>query len=133
MTNKELKVHQKQEVEQEGEPTKPEKCYIPTVDIYENEISVTVLAEMPGVGKDEVEIDLDEGVLTIKGSTGWKNPEDRTVMLQEFEAGCYLRRFNVAETIDQEKISASISNGLLKVILPKLEPAKPKKIEVTVG
>ncbi len=133
MDSKELKNKQKQEVRHSGEPTKPERQFVPAVDIYETENMVTVRAEMPGVSKDNVEIDLEDNVLTIKGTMAAEIVETGSVLLQEFECGNYYRRFSVAESIDQEKIDAVIINGILTVNLPKIAPAKPKKIEIKTG
>ncbi len=132
MDNKELQIHKKQEVQQTGEPTKPEKQFMPAVDIYETDKAVTVLAEMPGVAKNGIAINLEDGILTIKGSRHKEEIGPKTVLLQEYEAGGYMRRFSMAETIDQEKIEASMTNGILQIVLPKTEPAKPRKIEVKV-
>ncbi len=129
----EMQVKQKQEVQQAGEPTKPEKYFVPAVDIFETQNAVTVLAEMPGVNKDGVEINLEDDTLTIKGFKALQNGEGETMLLQEFVSGNFLRRFSVAESIDQEKIEAKMADGVLTLILPKVAPAQPKKIEVGVG
>ncbi|WP_457574360.1 Hsp20/alpha crystallin family protein [Desulfolithobacter sp.] len=133
MGENELTIKQKQEVQHTGETTKPEKYFVPAVDIYETDKDVTVIAEMPGVPKDGVDISLEDDVLTIKGTKEPENMGNVRILLQEYETGHYLRRFTVAETIDQDKIEASMSDGLLKVVLPKTAPAQPRKIEVKVG
>ncbi|MDG4474620.1 Hsp20/alpha crystallin family protein [Thiovibrio frasassiensis] len=130
MTEKEMQIQQKQEVQQAGEPTKPEKQYVPAVDIFETAEAVNVLAEMPGVAKEGVEIELENETLTIRGVMAPVVCEGETVLLQEFQPGSYLRKFTVAETIDQEKIQATMADGVLTLVLPKLAPAKPRRIEV---
>ena len=132
MSEHELKVQQKKEVEHQGETTKREKYFIPAVDIFESETDVTVIAEMPGVTAEGIEVTLEDNVLTLKGK---KEAELETgrVLLQEYESGNYQRRFTVAETIDQDKIKASMNNGMLRITLPKAEPAKPRRIEVKIG
>ena len=130
MTEKEMQIQQKQEVRQAGEPTKPEKQYVPAVDIFETAEAVNVLAEMPGVSKDGVEIELENETLTIRGVVVPEEHGGETVLLREFEPGHYLRRFTVSETIDQEKIQATMADGVLTLVLPKVAPAKPRRIEV---
>ena len=132
MSDKELQVQQRQEVESNGEPIKPEKQYVPAVDIYETEEAVTVLAEMPGVGRDGVEVNLDDGVLAIKGRQE-AAPMAGKLLLQEYDSGCYLRKFTVSDAIDQEEIEATMADGVLTLVLPKVRPAAPKKIEVKAG
>ncbi|OGQ95067.1 MAG: heat-shock protein Hsp20 [Deltaproteobacteria bacterium RIFOXYD12_FULL_57_12] len=131
--NTEIMGQDKKEIQQAGEPTRPGKQFIPAVDIFENEKTVTVIAEMPGVGKDDLVINLEEGVLTISGEATWKGTEQETILAQEFEAGRYIRKFTLAETIDQENVEATIAEGILVVTLPKIEPAKPRKITVKTG
>ena len=134
MTEKELQTQQKREVQQNAEPTKPMKQFIPTVDIYEDENSVTLLAEMPGVSKNGVEIKLDDGNLFIEGvMQSDQEMTGKTVLLQEYEVGNFVRKFSVSETIDQDKIEAVMANGILKLVLPKIKPAEPKKIEIKAG
>ena len=132
MSDNELKIQQKQEVEHKGETTKREKYFIPAVDIFESENEVTVIAEMPGVIADGMEVTLEDDVLTMRGTRETKIPAGR-VLLQEYEPGNYQRRFTVAETIDQEHIKASMHNGMLRVTLPKAKPVKPRKIEVQIS
>lgn len=132
MNENELKVQQKQEVKHQGETTKREKYYIPAVDIFESEKDVTVIAEMPGVTAEGIEVTLEDDVLTIKGKKAAELATGR-ILLQEYESGNYQRRFTVAETIDQENIKASMNNGMLRITLPKAEPAKPRKIEVQIS
>jgi len=132
MSDQELKVQHKQEVQHRGETTKPEKYFIPAVDIYESDADVTVIAEMPGVAATGVDVTLEDDVLTIRGRKEGEELPHARVLLQEYETGSYQRRFTVAETIDQNNIKASMNNGMLKVVLPKAAPAKPRKIEVKV-
>jgi len=130
MTDKEMKVQEKAEAEQAGEPTKPARQFVPAVDIYETGEAVTLLADMPGVSKEGVDIKLEEGVLTLKGSAAELKAKGGRELLREYEVGNFVRRFTISETIDQEGINASIANGVLKVVLPKIKPPQPRKIEV---
>lgn len=133
MKENELKVQQKQEVAQMGESTKHEKYYIPAVDIFESKSEVTVVAEMPGIPTDGIEVTLDDDVLTIRGRKNGQEVPSGKVLLQEYEAGNFQRRFTVAETIEQDSIKATLANGVLRVVLPKAAPAKPRKIEVRIN
>lgn len=133
MQNKEIKIQRKQEVKQDGEPTKPEKYYIPAVDIYEDAQAMTVLAEMPGVDKKDLEVHLENGVLTIKGDIRAAEQKNEKMIHREFDTGHYLRRFTVTETVDQNRIKATVTDGILTVTLPKAKPVSPQKIEVSEG
>ncbi|HSR36672.1 MAG TPA: Hsp20/alpha crystallin family protein, partial [Desulfurivibrionaceae bacterium] len=95
--------------------------------------AVTVLADMPGVDKEGVEVRLEDDTLTIKGTKGGNGGKGERVLLREFESGHYLRRFTMAEIIDQAKIEATMADGVLTLRLPKVEPAKPRKIAVQGG
>lgn len=130
MNDKELKVQQKQEVLHRGETTKPEKHFIPAVDIFEDDAQVTVIAEMPGVPIEAIDINLEDDLLTITGAKQTDELPDARILLHEYETGHYLRRFTLGETIDREKVTASLNEGMLTVILPKTMPAQPRKIEI---
>ncbi|NOQ47097.1 MAG: Hsp20 family protein [Desulfobulbaceae bacterium] len=134
MSEQELQVQEKKMAPHSGETTKPEKYFVPTVDIYETEEEVMVVAEMPGVDENGADVSLEDNVLTIQGNNAPKEEgSDVRMLLQEYETGHYLRRFTVAETIDQENIAATMSDGVLTVTLPKTKPVKPRKIDVKIG
>ncbi len=131
MSEHELKVQDRHSARTQGETTKNETCYAPQVDIYETEKEVVVVADMPGVQPDGVDLSLEDNVLTIQGRRGEEKHVGRMV-LEEYEPGHYLRRFTVAETIDQERIEAALADGVLRVRLPKAEPTQPRKITVRI-
>lgn len=132
MTEQELKVQEKKAASQGGETTKNETYFAPHVDIFETEKDVVVIADMPGVASESIDLSLEDNILTIQGH---RAPQKQTgrILLEEYEIGHYLRRFTVAETIDQEIIEASLADGVLRLRLPKVGPAQPKKIEVKIG
>lgn len=127
-----IKLQGKTQAVQEGESTKNETYYSPPVDIFETKDAVIVVADVPGVTQDNLEISLDENILTLHGKMTAEKPQGR-VIHEEYENGHYMRRFTVSESIDQEKIEATMANGVLRVVLPKIVPVQPKKIEVKIG
>jgi HSP20 family protein len=129
----EIQPKEKQEVTQTSEPTTTGPVFSPSVDIFEDEQAITLVADMPGVPKENLHIDLHEDVLTITGTPVVSIPQEENLLLQEFEIGKYLRRFTLADTIDQERIEAKITNGVLRLTLPKAGPAKPRRIQVLEG
>ncbi len=128
----ELQVTPKQELTPDaGELTREGLYFSPAVDIYGNEKELVLLADMPGVSADQVEIDLRENVLTILGKVQMDDKGEE--LLSEYRTGNYFRSFKVTDVVDQGKISASMSDGVLKLVMPKVEKAVPKKIPITTG
>lgn len=128
----ELKAQEKVEVGTAGsaEPTFSEPVFTPLVDILESDTGLTLLADMPGVRAENLSVDLAERVLTIMGKVE-KNADDNVKMLSsEYGVGDFYRQFTISEVIDQDKISASLKNGVLTLELPKIAPAQPRKINV---
>ncbi|MBN1610052.1 MAG: Hsp20/alpha crystallin family protein [Polyangiaceae bacterium] len=124
-----------QKPEHGGVPAGPEHTrqgpvYTPAVDIFEHEGSITVLADMPGVKPEDLTIDLRESVLTLSGRVDPPEGADETPVLREYRSGTYYRQFTLAETIDQSKIDAKLTDGVLRLELPKVERAKPRQITV---
>ena len=132
MATQELKIQEKKAVQPNGETTKPDTYFAPHVDIFETEQEVVVLADVPGVAPEGIDLALEENILTIQAQRSPVQYLGR-VILEEYETGHYLRRFTLAESIDQERIEAALVNGVLKVRLPKLGPSQPKKIAVKIG
>lgn len=132
MTEQEIKIQEKKAATHGDETTKNEACFAPHVDIFETEADVIVIADMPGVNTEGVDISLEENILTIQGHRSLPQHVGR-VLLEEYENGNYLRRFTVAENINQDKIEATLADGVLRIRLPKAVPVQPKKIEVKIG
>lgn len=100
----------------------------PIVDIYENEDEILLLADMPGVTKDKITVNVDNGKLEISGV---RNLESKGVEnWQEFGDVEYRRVFSVPQSIDVAKVNAELKDGVLKLNLPKAESAKPRTIEI---
>ncbi len=104
--------------------------FTPTVDIFETEAAITVLADMPGVKPDGLSIDLRDNVLTIEGQVTTEERPQEQLLLQEYEVGGFRREFRLTNLIDQDKIDASLKDGVLRLNLPKAEIARPRKIEI---
>jgi HSP20 family protein len=104
----------------------------PTVDIFETDEQITVLADMPGVKVKDVTIDLRDNVLTLSGEAARSEGDKEVYVLREYQVGTYFRQFSLSEVIDQAKIDAEMKDGVLRLVLPKIEPAEPRKITVKV-
>lgn len=125
-----LKVKEKQEMPSSVEQTRPGVVFTPDVDIFETEKEIILLADMPGVPAENLNIDLRDNVLTIDGTAGEDIHQGSTVLLSEYDVGKYYRQFNIAEVVDQSKIDAQMADGVLRLTLPKVEKAQPRQIEV---
>lgn len=125
-----------QKAEKQGVPAVPEQTragavYTPATDIFETDNSITLLADMPGVKAQDLNVDLRENVLTLTGRvTGADNNVKESDILREYQPGTFFRQFTLSETIDQTKIDAKLTDGVLRLELPKVEKAKPRQIAV---
>ena len=127
----ELQVQEKRELQKKEEPTIPVRVFVPTTDILEDEQSLTVVMEMPGVNKDAVNINLQDRVLTVEGRIDFSKYEQLQPVYTEYNIGNFSRSFSLSNSIDQDKIRADMKDGVLTLTLPKAEEAKPRKIAVT--
>jgi HSP20 family protein len=125
-----LAFQQKRELQSKDETTAPARVFVPVTDIYETEEGLTVLMEMPGVDKANIEIDVKEGVLTVQGRIDSGKYEELKPVYTEYNIGHYRRSFSISNKINQDKISAEMTDGVLKLALPKAEEVKPRKIAV---
>jgi len=115
-----------------AEQTRPQKLYTPATDIYETQEQLIVLADMPGVKQDGVDITLEQNILTIYGHVDQPEFPGYSLTYAEYGMGSYRRVFALSNEIDREGIQASVKNGVLKLILPKSKRAMPRKISVKV-
>ena len=133
MTDKESKALQAKEktsVATPAEQMSPGPTYTPAVDIFETEREITLLADMPGVKAKGLGIDLHENILTLNGEVESPESPQEVDVFREYRTGKYFRQFTLSEVIDQAKIDAEIKDGVLRLRLPKVEAAKPRKIAV---
>lgn len=106
--------------------------WAPSVDIKESDEAFTLLADIPGVNPDDIEVSMDKGVLTIKGERkSEKTDEKDDYKRVERQYGLFYRRFTLPDTADSEAIEAHSEHGVLKVTIPKQEVAKSRRISVT--
>ncbi|MFZ2955614.1 MAG: Hsp20/alpha crystallin family protein [Candidatus Ozemobacteraceae bacterium] len=109
----------------------PERYVQPLVDIYETQDGLTVVADMPGVAKENLNVKVENDILTIEGHMA--KSERELVTAREYEPVSFFRQFELSESVDREKIGAAMVNGVLTVTLPKLEREKPRKITVNIS
>ena len=131
--SKELKVRDKQEVASPAEQTTPGLVFTPAVDTFETEKEITLLADMPGAKADDLIIDLRDNTLTLTVDITPDDDSNEENLLKEYETGRYYRQFTLGELINQENIDAKLNDGVLRLTLPKIEKAAPKKITVKAG
>jgi len=115
-----------------GEEIRQEERYLaPPVDIYEIPDGLTVIADLPGVDRDGLDVRVDGGILTIQGKPKHLVPCDP--VRTEFRLINFYRQFQLGDEVDQEKITATMKHGVLTINLPRAERLKPKKIQVHVS
>jgi HSP20 family protein len=131
MSPQELQIQGKRELERKQEPTVPARLFMPTADIFEAENALTVVLEMPGVEKSNVDIHVESGVLTIEGRLDFSNYEGMQPVYTEYNIGHYRRSFSLSNKIDQDRIGADMKDGVLSITLPKAEEAMPRRISIS--
>src|SRR5246127_5926525 len=127
----ELQVQEKRELEKKEEATIPARVFLPTADIYETRDALTVILEMPGVEKNNVDVRVEDGVLNVQGRLDLSKYQGLQPLHTEYNVGHYSRSFQLSSKIDQNSIGAELKDGVLTLTLPKVEDAKPRKIEVS--
>ncbi|HIA53434.1 MAG TPA: Hsp20/alpha crystallin family protein [Candidatus Melainabacteria bacterium] len=128
---KEHEQNQIQQLNSSAEHTRSGKVFVPRADIYETQAELVILADMPGVKEDGVDITLEQNILAIYGKVEQPEFEGYRLAYSEFGVGDYKRVFTLSNEIDRDGIQATIKNGVLKLVLPKSKRAMPKKISVT--
>lgn len=106
------------------------KTFVPRVDIYEAKDALFLIADMPGVDENSVDVELEKNILTIAGRVNIDETKEKSLVYSEYETGDYERTFTLSDEIDREKIHATVKDGVLHLELPKAEKVKPKKIAV---
>jgi HSP20 family protein len=114
-----------------AEHTRSGRYYRPNVDILEQADELIVLADMPGASGDAIDVNFEDGNLTIHAKVDPRQDESTEYLVREYGVGDFFRTFRISEAIDASKITAQYADGVLTLHLPKAEEAKPRKIAVT--
>lgn len=115
----------------EAPPPAPRLVFTPPIDIYETEDGLVLLADLPGVSLDSLELQVQDNKLTLFGRVKPPVAPEATLRYQEYQVGDYLRSFILSDEVDHERVSATLNNGVLKVWLPKAKKAQARRIQVT--
>lgn len=130
MTPNDIEPRAKQRVEQPEEDTRTGRWFVPAVDILESPEELTLIADMPGVAAEGVDLRIDGDHLTLRGRVAADDYAGLKPMHVEYAVGGYQRSFTVGETIDRDGIRAVIKNGVLTLHLPKAAHARQRRISV---
>ncbi len=125
---------EKLEVAETGaERTRDRLAFVPRADIYETSEAITVVADMPGVDENSVDITLEDRVLTINGYVEPMQPESHSPAYAEYQVGDFQRAFTLSDQIDRDGIEATVKDGVLRLRLPKITEAMKRKIAIKAG
>jgi HSP20 family molecular chaperone IbpA len=126
-----MEARPKQKVERTGERTRPAAYFQPLVDIYETPEELVVVADMPGVGQDGIEIEIEGNQLTLEGHVRPQDYEGLKPLHVEYAIGDYYRSFTLGDAIDRDAIKGEMRDGVLTLHLPKAKQARARRIPVT--
>lgn len=120
-------------VSKQAKSASAEAALMPPVNVFEDAAGITLYADLPGVPKDKLNLQVEADTLTIEGELSLDTPEDMEATHAEIGLARYRRVFTLSKELDSEKVSAELRNGVLKLRIPKAEHAQPRRIEVKVG
>jgi HSP20 family protein len=127
-SSQELAPREKRELTAKEEKTVPGRFFVPYTDVYETEDALTVVMEMPGADRKDVEIELREDILRVEGKIDLSKYGGMEPVYTEYNIGHYTRSFSLSGKVDQEHIGAQLEDGVLTLTLPKTAEAKPRRI-----
>jgi HSP20 family molecular chaperone IbpA len=128
--SQELEVQQKKELVSKEEKTTPARYYVPNTDIYESDEALTVVMEVPGVEKKDVDVRLENDTLRVEARVDFGKYEGLDPLYTEYNVGHFTRAFSLSSKIDQQQISAQLEDGVLTLTLKKLREAMPRQIAI---
>ena len=128
--SQELAVREKQELAQQEEKTVPGRYYMPAADIFETDDALTLLLEMPGVSKNNVDVQIENDVLRVEGKIDYSAYKDIEPVYTEYNVGHYARAFTLSNKIDRDAITARVEGGVLTLTLPKVKEALSRRIAI---
>jgi len=106
---------------------------VPPVDVFENDASITLLADLPGVAREHLQVRVDGENLVLEATAATSTPERMELVYGEAQSSTYRRQFTLSRELDAGRIEAQLRDGVLRLTIPKAEEARPRKIQVQVG
>ncbi len=111
----------------------PQPHVVPPVDVFENEHSITLLADLPGVAREQLQVRVDGDSLVLEATASTNGPQDLQLVYGEAQCPSYRRQFTLSRELDATRIEAQLRDGVLRLTIPKAEEARPRRIEVQAG
>jgi HSP20 family protein len=133
MTNELQQVQKQQDKQQPQQQQQQQPFVVPPVDVFEDESGITLLADMPGVARDGLNVRVDGDTLLIEATAATAGPAAMELVYGEAQVPSYRRQFTLSRELDTARIDAQLKDGVLRLAIPKTEAAKPKRIEVRAG
>jgi HSP20 family molecular chaperone IbpA len=118
---------------QQQRPQQQQQYVVPPVDVFENDASITLLADLPGVARDQLHVRVDGENLVLEATASTSTPENMELVYGEAQSASYRRQFTLSRELDASRIEAQLRDGVLRLTIPKAEEARPRKIQVQVG
>jgi HSP20 family protein len=128
--SQDLAVQEKKELVTKEEKTVPARYYVQNTDIYETDDALTVVMEIPGVVKKDVDVNIENDVLRVEGRLDFTKYEGLEPLYTEYNVGHFARAFTLSNKIDQQQIAAELNDGVLTLTLKKVKEAIPRKIAI---
>jgi HSP20 family molecular chaperone IbpA len=110
-----------------------QRAVVPPVDVFEDEASITLLADLPGVQRDQLHIRVDGDTLVLEATALTGGPENMELVYGEAQFPAYRRQFTLSRELDTARIEAQLRDGVLRLTIPKAEAARPRRIDVQAG
>jgi len=110
-------------------PARPGNGYNPDVDIFETDMDLVIEAEVPGIAREDLKLNIEDDILTLEGEKKKEN-KDEEYLYKESKEGRFSQSFSLPENADKDKIKAKFENGVLRIIIPKVKVLKPKEVTI---
>jgi len=110
-----------------------QRSVVPPVDVFEDASSITVLADLPGVAREQLHVRVDGETLILEAVASTAGPQDMELVYGELQCPAYRRQFTLSRELDTQRIEAQLRDGVLRLTIPKAEEARPRRIQVQVG
>ncbi|MBL8905130.1 MAG: Hsp20/alpha crystallin family protein [Rhizobiales bacterium] len=131
MDQQEIQTQQKREVESRQESTIAARSFVPLTDIFEDDHALTIVMEMPGIQRDNVDVRVENNILTLEARLDYSKYQGLKPVYTEYNVGNYTRSFELSGKINQDAIRAELTDGVMTLTLPKAESAKPRRIPIS--